>query len=85
MQAEQAQADQQAMIQEQQMIQEQARQQAAQRDYEAAENIERPQQGPPQGEMPEDPLMAERAQQRLQGGPDAENIRRQEFEQNAPS
>ena len=85
MQAEQAQADQQAMMQEQQMIQEQARQQAAQRDYEAAENIERPQQGPPQGEMPEDPLMAERAQQRLQGGPDAENIRRQEFEQNAPS
>lgn len=85
MQAEQAQADQQAMMEEQQMIQEQAREQAAQRDYEAAENIQRQEQGPPQGQMPEDPLMAEQAQERLQGGPEAENIRRQEFEQNAPS
>jgi len=42
------------------------------------------QQGPPQ-QMPEDPLMAEQAQERLQGGPSAEDIRRMEFEQNAPS
>jgi hypothetical protein len=42
------------------------------------------QQGPPQGPPPEDPLGAEQAQQRLQGGPDADDIRRQEFEQNAP-
>jgi len=41
-------------------------------------------QGPPQGQPPQDPLMAEQAQERMQGGPDAETIRRQEFAENAP-
>ena len=82
MEAEQAQADQQAMMQEQQMVQQQAQEQQSQQDYQAAENID--QQGPPQ-QMPEDPLMAEQAQERLQGGPSAEDIQRREFEENAPS
>ena len=88
MEAEQAQADQEAMMREQQMVQQQAQEQQAQRDYEAAENIDpqqEPQQGPPPPDMPEDPLMAQQAQERLQGGPDAGDIRRREFEQNAPS
>ena len=88
MEAEQAQADQEAMMREQQMVQQQAQEQQAQQDYQAAENIDQqqgPQQGPPPPDMPEDPLMAQQAQERLQGGPDAGDIRRREFEQNAPS
>jgi hypothetical protein len=64
------------------MVQQQAQEQQSQQDYQAAENID--QQGPPQ-QMPEDPLMAEQAQERLQGGPSAEDIQRREFEENAPS
>ena len=88
MEAQQAQADQEAMMREQQMVQQQAQEQQAQQDYQAAENIDQqqgPQQGPPPPDMPEDPLMAQQAQERLQGGPDAGDIRRREFEQNAPS
>jgi hypothetical protein len=46
-----------------------------------------PQQVPqqqPQGQMPEDPTQSGAAQERLEGGPSAQNIRRQEFEENAP-
>ena len=39
---------------------------------------------PPEGGMPEDPLQAEQAAQRLQGGPDAEQMRREEYAENAP-
>ena len=89
MEAEQAQADQQAMMQEQQMVQQQAQEQQAQQQQMQGMTEQQPQeqqmqQGPPQ-QMPEDPLMAEQAQERLQGGPSAEDIRRMEFEQNAPS
>ena len=39
---------------------------------------------PQEGEMPEDPTQAGPAQERLQGGPDAQQIRQEEFAQNAP-
>ena len=98
MEEEQAQADQQAMMEEQQMIQQQVQEQQAQEqqvqqqqqgmhqmpDGSMMPDSEMQQQGPPQGQVPEDPLGAEQAQQRLQGGPNADDIRRQEFEQNAP-
>jgi hypothetical protein len=49
------------------------------------------QQGPPQGGpeqapggMPEDPTQAGLAQERLQGGPSAQDIQRREFAENAP-
>ncbi len=89
MEAEQAQADQEAMMREQQMVQQQAQEQQAQQQQMQGMTEQQPQeqqmqQGPPQ-QMPEDPLMAEQAQERLQGGPSAEDIRRMEFEQNAPS
>jgi len=66
-------------IQEQEQAEEQEAQQAqqAQLDYEAAEGG-----APP---MPEDPTQAGPAQERLQGGPEAEQIRRREFEANAPT
>ena len=38
----------------------------------------------PQGQMPEDPTQAGPAQERLQGGPSAQDIRQQEFAENAP-
>jgi PAX-interacting protein 1 len=82
---EMAQADQQAMMEEQQMIQQQVQeQQAQQQQMQGMQQQPEQQQGPPQGPPPEDPLGAEQAQQRLQGGPDANDIRRQELEQNAP-
>ena len=34
--------------------------------------------------MPEDPTQAGPAQERLQGGPDAQQIQQREFEANAP-
>ena len=45
-----------------------------------------PQEGlpAPQGAMPEDPTQAGPAQERLQGGPSGEDIRRREFAENAP-
>ena len=39
---------------------------------------------PQQGGMPEDPTQAGPAQERLAGGPDAQQIRQREFEANAP-
>ena len=39
---------------------------------------------PPEGGMPEDPLQAEQAAQRLQGGPEAGQVQQREFEENAP-
>ena len=65
---------------------EQRQAEEAQMDYEAAEGgmPPPPQEGPAPGGMPEDPLQAEQAAQRLQGGPDAEQMRREEFAQNAP-
>jgi len=65
---------------------EQKRAQEAQMDYQAAEGgmPPPPQEGPAPGGMPEDPLQAEQAAQRLQGGPDAEQMRKEEFAQNAP-
>ena len=38
----------------------------------------------PQGQMPEDPTQAGPAQERLQGGPSAQDIQRREFAENAP-
>jgi hypothetical protein len=91
MEEEQAQADQQAMMEEQQMIQQQVQEQQAQQqgmhqmpDGSMMPNSEMEQQGPPQGEMPQDPLGAQQAQERLQGGPNANAIRQQEFAENAP-
>ena len=56
-----------------------------QMDYEAAEGgMPPPPEGPAPGGMPEDPLQAEQAAQRLQGGPDADQVRQEEFAQNAP-
>ena len=39
---------------------------------------------PPEGGIPEDPLQAEQAAQRLQGGPEAGQVQQREFEENAP-
>ena len=66
-------------IQEQEQMEEQEAQQAqqAQLDYEAAEGG-----APP---MPEDPTQAGPAQERLQGGPEAQQIQQREFEANAPT
>jgi len=66
---------------------EQRQAEEAQMDYEAAEGgmPPPPQEGPAPGGMPEDPLQAEQAAQRLQGGPDAEQMRKEEFAQNAPT
>ena len=38
----------------------------------------------PQGQMPQDPTQAGPAQERLQGGPTAQDIRKREFAENAP-
>ena len=38
----------------------------------------------PQGQMPEDPTMAGPAQERLAGGPSAQQIQQREFSENAP-
>ena len=54
----------------------------ARMDYEAAEGGAMP--PPPEGEMPQDPLMAEQAQERLQGGPDGREIQQRELAENAP-
>ena len=70
-----------------QMAEQQAMEQQAQMDYEAAEGGMPPspqEQMAPEGQMPQDPTMAGPAQERLQGGPEAEQIRRREFEANAP-
>ena len=63
-------------IQEQEQMEEQEAQQA-QLDYEAAEGG-----APP---MPEDPTQAGPAQERLAGGPSAQQIQQREFEANAPT
>ncbi len=65
---------------------EQKQAEEAQMNYQAAEGgmPPPPQEGPAPGGMPEDPLQAEQAAQRLQGGPDAEQMRKEEFAQNAP-
>jgi hypothetical protein len=72
---------QQQMMQEQQMLQQQAAEQ-----QQMVQQQGPPQEGVPQsqGQMPEDPLQTERARERMQGGPEAETIRRQEFAENAP-
>jgi len=83
---EQLEIEQQQMM-EQQMAEQQAMEQEAQMDYEAAEGgmPPPPQEGmPPEGQMPEDPTMAGPAQERLQGGPDAQQIQQREFAENAP-
>ena len=79
---QQMEAEQQQMMQEQQMMQ----QQAAEQQQMMMQQQGPPQEAPPQpqGRMPEDPLMAEQARERMQGGPEAETIRRQEFAENAP-
>lgn len=82
--------EQENMVEQEEAIARQAMEQRqaeeAQMDYEAAEGgmPPPPQEGPAPGGMPEDPLQAEQAAQRLQGGPDAEQMRREEFAQNAP-
>ena len=72
---------QQQMMQEQQMMQQQAAEQ-----QQMVQQQGPPQEGAPQpqGQMPEDPLQTEQARERMQGGPEAETIRRQEFAENAP-
>ena len=90
MEEEQAQADQQAMMEEQQMIQQQVQEQQAQQQMQQMQQPQgqqgppQGQQGPPQGQMPEDPTQAGPAQERLQGGPSAQQIQQREFEANAP-
>jgi hypothetical protein len=75
----------------QQMMQQRAaeEQQKKQQQQQAQGQMPPQPQGPPQGQAPQgqppqDPLMAKQAQERMQGGPDAETIRRQEFAKNAP-
>ena len=82
---EQQEMEEQQMMQ-QQMAEQQAMEQQAQMDYEAAEGgaMPPPPEGAPQGGMPEDPTMAGPAQERLQGGPDAQQIQQREFAANAP-
>ena len=65
---------------------EQRQAEEAQMDYEAAEGgmPPPPQEGPAPGGMPEDPLQAEQAAQRLQGGPEAGQVQQSELEENAP-
>jgi len=77
---EEQQAEQDLMQAEQQLQQRQ--EEEAQMDYEAAEGGAMP--PPPEGEMPQDPLMAEQAQERLQGGPDGREIQQRELAENAP-
>ena len=82
--------EQENMVEQEEAVARQAMEQRqaeeAQMDYEAAEGgmPPPPQEGPAPGGMPEDPLQAEQAAQRLQGGPDAEQMRREEYAQNAP-
>jgi hypothetical protein len=85
MQQEQAAADEQRRVQEQQMMQQQAAEQQQQQQR-MIQQQGPPQEAPPQpqGQMPEDPLQTEQARERMQGGPEAETIRRQEFAENAP-
>ena len=67
--------------------QEQMEEQETQMDYEAAEGGMPPppqEGGAPQGQMPEDPTMAGPAQERLAGGPTAQQLQQREFEANAP-
>ena len=68
------------VIEQEQIQEQQAQQQAAQ-----AQGGMPPQEGmAPQGQMPEDPTQAGLAQERLQGGPSAQDIQRREFAENAP-
>ena len=68
------------VIEQEQIQEQQAQQQAAQ-----AQGGMPPQEGmAPQGQMPEDPTQAGPAQERLQGGPSAQDIQRREFAENAP-
>ena len=68
------------VIEQEQIQEQQAQQQAAQ-----AQGGIPPQEGmAPQGQMPEDPTQAGPAQERLQGGPSAQDIQRREFAENAP-
>ena len=70
-------------VQEQEQIQEQ--QQQAQQQGPPQGGMPPPQEaGPQQGQMPEDPTQAGPAQERLQGGPSAQDIRQREFAENAP-
>ena len=83
---EQLEMEEQQMM-EQQMAEQQAMEQQAQMDYEAAEGGMPPspqEQIAPEGQMPQDPTMAGPAQERLQGGPDAQQIQQREFQANAP-
>ena len=83
---EQLEMEEQQMM-EQQMAEQQAMEQQAQMDYEAAEGGMPPspqEQMAPEGQMPQDPTMAGPAQERLQGGPDAQQIQQREFQANAP-
>ena len=83
---EQLEMEEQQMM-EQQMAEQQAIEQQAQMDYEAAEGGMPPspqEQMAPEGQMPQDPTMAGPAQERLQGGPDAQQIQQREFQANAP-
>jgi hypothetical protein len=85
MEEEQAQADEQAMMEEQQMIQQQVQEQQAQeQQMQQQQQMQEQMQEQPQGQMPEDPTQAGPAQERLQGGPSAQQIQQREFEENAP-
>ena len=65
-------------VQEQEQIQEQQQQAQGGMPPSPQEGME------PQGSMPEDPTQAGPAQERLQGGPSAQDIRQREFAENAP-
>jgi hypothetical protein len=66
-------------IMEQESIQEQQQQQQQGGMPPPQEEMQQP-----QGQMPEDPTQAGPAQERLQGGPTAQDIRKREFAENAP-
>jgi hypothetical protein len=66
-------------VMEQESIQEQQQQQQQGGMPPPQEEIQQP-----QGQMPEDPTQAGPAQERLQGGPTAQQIQKREFAENAP-
>jgi hypothetical protein len=68
------------VIEQEQIQEQQAQQQAAQ----AQGGIPPQEEMAPQGQMPEDPTQAGPAQDRLQGGPSAQDIQQREFAENAP-
>ena len=84
MEQEQAALDEQDMMREQQDMQRSLNQAMSPEQRQALQQEGIRELREPQGEMPEDPTQAGPAQERLQGGPSAQDIRQREFAENAP-